>query len=121
MTSHDEAIRVANLSAAAILALPYATKQIAGIDLDITAASPYSVSMETRGDTEDTCHCGADYAMSDHCPVCGCEQYESGDCGHRVVAVCPYGQDGERVCCGRPSACTGPRMGRSFLLDMESV
>jgi hypothetical protein len=23
------------------------------------------------------CHCGADFAGSDHCPHCGCEQYES--------------------------------------------
>lgn len=36
----------------------------------------------TRTDTEDRCHCGARYAGSDHCPACGCEQYESGDCGH---------------------------------------
>lgn len=35
-----------------------------------------------RHDTEDTCHCGAAYRGSDHCPECGCEQYESGDCGH---------------------------------------
>jgi hypothetical protein len=26
---------------------------------------------------EDTCHCGAPLAGSDHCPSCGCEQYES--------------------------------------------
>jgi hypothetical protein len=31
-------------------------------------------------DTETTCHCGAAYEGSDHCPVCGCEQYESLGC-----------------------------------------
>ena len=35
-------------------------------------------------DSETTCHCGAAYEGSDHCPECYCEQYESGDCGHRV-------------------------------------
>ena len=34
-----------------------------------------------RRDTETHCHCGTDYRGSDHCPECGCEQYESGDCG----------------------------------------
>lgn len=34
-----------------------------------------------RHDTEDTCHCGREYEGSDHCDYCGCEQYESGDCG----------------------------------------
>lgn len=40
-----------------------------------------------RRDTETTCHCGAAYNGSDHCPECGCEQYESiivGDCGHNM-------------------------------------
>jgi hypothetical protein len=40
-----------------------------------------------RGDTETHCHCGCPYAGSDHCPDCGCEQFESGDCGHT------YGKD----------------------------
>lgn len=40
-----------------------------------------------RTDTETTCHCSADYAGSDHCPECGCEQYESGDCGYTAPAV----------------------------------
>jgi hypothetical protein len=31
-------------------------------------------------DTETTCHCGAAYEGSDHCPACGCEQYESLAC-----------------------------------------
>lgn len=31
-------------------------------------------------DTETTCHCGAAYNGSDHCPACGCEQYESLRC-----------------------------------------
>lgn len=35
-----------------------------------------------RLDTETHCHCGGDYGGSDHCYVCGCEQYETGDCGH---------------------------------------
>ncbi len=38
-----------------------------------------------RHDTETTCHCGAAYNGSDHCPECGCEQYETinvRDCGH---------------------------------------
>lgn len=38
-----------------------------------------------RQDTKTTCHCGAAYAGSDHCPACGCEQYETinvRDCGH---------------------------------------
>lgn len=39
-----------------------------------------------RQDTETHCHCGAAYNGSDHCPECGCEQYESGDCGHDVTA-----------------------------------
>lgn len=28
------------------------------------------------GTTERRCHCGADFEGSDHCPFCGCEQYE---------------------------------------------
>lgn len=35
-----------------------------------------------RRDTYTTCHCGASYNGSDHCAECGCEQFESGDCGH---------------------------------------
>jgi hypothetical protein len=35
-----------------------------------------------RPDTETHCHCGAAYEGCDHCPECGCEQYETGDCGH---------------------------------------
>jgi hypothetical protein len=38
-----------------------------------------------RYDTETTCHCGALYLGCDHCPACGCEQYETivvRDCGH---------------------------------------
>ena len=31
-------------------------------------------------DTETTCHCGTPYNGSDHCPACGCEQYESLAC-----------------------------------------
>ncbi len=34
-----------------------------------------------RNDTETHCHCGAEYRGSDHCAECGCEQYESDDCG----------------------------------------
>lgn len=40
-----------------------------------------------RHDTETTCHCGAAYNGSDHCPECGCEQYETiivRDCGHNM-------------------------------------
>lgn len=39
-----------------------------------------------RADTETHCHCTARYNGSDHCPECGCEQYESGDCGHTTTA-----------------------------------
>lgn len=39
-----------------------------------------------RFDTETHCHCGGEYRGSDHCSECYCEQYESGDCGHRVFA-----------------------------------
>lgn len=35
-----------------------------------------------RLDTETHCHCGARYDGCDHCPECGCEQYETPDCGH---------------------------------------
>lgn len=38
-----------------------------------------------RRDTETECHCTAEYRGSDHCPECGCEQYESGDCGHTTT------------------------------------
>lgn len=41
--------------------------------------------MSTRYDTTTHCHCGAAYNGSDHCPVCACEQYESGDCGHEAT------------------------------------
>jgi hypothetical protein len=33
-------------------------------------------------DTETTCHCGTPYGPSDHCPECGCEQYEMIRCGY---------------------------------------
>lgn len=39
----------------------------------------------------------------------------------RRVESCPCGQDGERVCCGNTSACTGPRLGRNYLIDEESI
>lgn len=31
--------------------------------------------------TDDTCHCGGKFAGSDHCPCCGCEQFET-TCSH---------------------------------------
>jgi hypothetical protein len=75
------------MATAALLAVPpQRAIRNAGIRLDSLAHRPYSVGMN-RPDTEDTCHCGADYARSDHCPVCGCEQYESGDCGVVAEAV----------------------------------
>lgn len=37
--------------------------------------------MRKRSDNETHCHCGHLYRGSDHCPDCGCEQYESRDCG----------------------------------------
>jgi hypothetical protein len=37
-----------------------------------------------RTDTEDHCHCGSHYNGSDHCPSCGCEQYESLACPGRM-------------------------------------
>ena len=43
------------------------------------------VAVQDRRDSEDRCHCGAQYHGSDHCPECGCEQYETinvRDCGH---------------------------------------
>lgn len=43
------------------------------------------VMINQRTDTEERCHCGAAYAGADHCPECGCEQYETinvKDCGH---------------------------------------
>jgi len=36
-------------------------------------------------DTETHCHCGAAYEGSDHCPSCGCEQYESYSCAFTVA------------------------------------
>ena len=54
-----------------------------------------------RYDNETTCHCGAAYGGSDHCPECGCEQYESGDCGHD--------EDSSRVF--HSPACTLARIG----------
>lgn len=36
-------------------------------------------------DTEWTCHCGIDYEGSDHCPDCGCEQYEMVMCGWEAL------------------------------------
>lgn len=33
-----------------------------------------------RPDSETHCHCQAEYGGSDHCPACGCEQYESYSC-----------------------------------------
>ena len=41
-------------------------------------------------DTETTCHCGAEYRGFDHCPACGCEQYES--------LACPGPDDSGRMC-----------------------
>lgn len=36
--------------------------------------------MQRLHDTETHCHCGSAYEGSDHCPECGCEQYESRHC-----------------------------------------
>ncbi len=41
--------------------------------------------MNRVADTETHCHCGAEYRGSDHCPDCGCEQYET-----QIVKRCPY-------------------------------
>lgn len=38
----------------------------------------------SRFDSETVCHCGRDYAGSDHCDICGCEQYESMECTYYV-------------------------------------
>lgn len=38
-------------------------------------------------DTETTCHCGAAYRGADHCPACGCEQYESLRCDFIKASV----------------------------------
>jgi hypothetical protein len=41
--------------------------------------------------TETHCHCGAAFNGSDHCPACGCEQYEA-TCDHREpLSVHIYG------------------------------
>lgn len=34
---------------------------------------------------------------------------------------CPYGQDGEAVCCGSPGVCQGPTRGRVALMESECV
>jgi hypothetical protein len=34
-----------------------------------------------RLDTEERCHCGAHKQGSDHCPICGCEEFEQ-RCDH---------------------------------------
>lgn len=53
-------------------------------------------------DTETTCHCGAAYDGSDHCPACGCEQYESLACfGTRDFGTSPR-QESCRNCGGGP-------------------
>jgi hypothetical protein len=45
-------------------------------------------------DTETHCHCGAAYQGADHCPACGCEQYESLACfGVRDFDTSPRSQD----------------------------
>ncbi len=47
-----------------------------------------------RTDTETHCHCGGAYGGSDHCPECGCEQYETinvRDCGHTTQAITSQG------------------------------
>lgn len=36
------------------------------------------------GDTPTRCHCGVEFGGSDHCPECGCEQYET-----ELCQVCP--------------------------------
>lgn len=33
--------------------------------------------MSTQSTTETTCHCAAPFNGSDHCPECGCEQFEA--------------------------------------------
>jgi hypothetical protein len=63
------------------------------------------------------------------CPVCGgdgqepkVDPFEAGDRVRRPRAIpCPYGQDGERVCCGNPRACKGPTRGAVSLMEYESV
>lgn len=77
-----------------------------------------------KSDTETHCHCSAAYNGSDHCPECGCEQYETYGCDDAPdigvlarVLSCPFGQDGERVCCGQPGACMGPMSGRVSLRE----
>jgi hypothetical protein len=136
---HQELLAIAGRATGALLTLPYERAiRNAGIVVDKSDFAPHTVSM--RFDTETHCHCGANYQGSDHCPECGCEQYESGDCGHvsdeamacpgcaeadpyrcECNAPCPRGLDGEDVCCGCPQACTGAMRGRSYLLDFESV
>lgn len=38
-------------------------------------------------DTDTTCHCGASYNGSDHCPACACEQFESYACDAGKLAI----------------------------------
>lgn len=49
-------------------------------------------------DTTTRCHCGALYHGADHCPACGCEQFESLGCDYIKPRVLrrdvPTGQDG---------------------------
>lgn len=34
----------------------------------------------------ETCHCGAEMPDSDHCPCCGCEQFER-TCEHQCTCT----------------------------------
>lgn len=43
----------------------------------------YGMTLEdVIAELADVCHCGVRLNGSDHCPQCGCEQYET-DCGER--------------------------------------
>lgn len=51
------------------------------IDTFIGEFDVVSIEEEAHEDTDTRCHCGSPYRGSDHCSECGCEQYESDDCG----------------------------------------
>lgn len=66
-------------------------------------------------DTETTCHCGAEYGGSDHCPVCMCEQYET-TCTEIhvhawIVLVAQHGPEAPYGCQQCPATTEGAAIG----------
>lgn len=92
----------------------------------------------TGQNTDTHCHCGAAYEGSDHCPECGCEQWESycdhqhesamydhpdnaaPPCTNQYTAWARYPDEGEGYTTAWVVNVTGPEANRSMIWHRQN-